>query len=147
AVVETPPADAVPTTAPAPPPIALADLNAQIELSNERIEAIGAQLTPQLLYPPLVTDLEPLVREINWRFAETRRLVNAQASLEIYNTLENNWQTILRTLAGWQADVTRRAAQLDGYVQELNELGPRWQGILEQATASASPVEVTQRLQ
>ena len=135
-----------PTTAPTAP-IALAEINTEIDAAVAAVRAINGDLSPDWLNPPLVKELDALRERLDDSFEETQIIINSQPTMDSLRELGEKWAEPWQPLQDWKKDLTARLGKLDQDVQKLADLQKHWTDRLAQAKAAGAPEDVIKRIE
>jgi potassium efflux system protein len=130
-----------------PAPIPLVEVATDAEAARVRVRDIQAQLAEERTAEAVAEQLPPLMREIEARLRETRKLLAQRPSIEMLDNLEAGWWRLGRNLYDWTWNLTRRASKLEEQIAELGELEKKWQQTLEAARSTEAPPELVRRVQ
>ncbi|MEI6352182.1 MAG: mechanosensitive ion channel domain-containing protein [Verrucomicrobiota bacterium] len=140
-------ASPVATPATAPTPVPLAELATQAEVASGILGDIETELTAEQPIIAANGDLPTLLREIDARVSEGKKVLEGGPSLETVRGLAMAWQKLNESLSVWTRDLTRRAAQHDEQIARLGQLAKTWEATSKLAQSSGAPREVLQRVE
>jgi small-conductance mechanosensitive channel len=143
-------ADSAPSTAEEPnsgaaKPVPLSEVATETEAASARVRELTSELSSDRTVQAVTQQLPLLVREIDARRSESRKIVRQRPSVEMLSSLEQNWHQLRRELGRWTADLASRATQLEREIAQADALNVTWQQTLEAAQKSNAPPETIRR--
>lgn len=129
------------------PAIPISDLVGQAETVSDDLSAIDATLAQNDSSVAIEQQLPAVTSAIDDEYVETQRLLQAQPTLETLRESSVRWDAFGEQLAGWQRDLTARAAALQTTRDRLDGMKTTWTTSLAVARAANLPAEVVVRVE
>jgi potassium efflux system protein len=142
------PEEPAPAPAPAPPAvIAIPDIVATADTSRAFLKSAADALESEA---KLGTGLSEIIGKIDEREDAKRSLLKSRPTLAALRDAEAEWTFIDKTLATFKARLTKRVADLEASLNEIERLDGLWRETLKSlgsATSAETPPEVLARVQ
>ncbi|HXG51523.1 MAG TPA: mechanosensitive ion channel domain-containing protein [candidate division Zixibacteria bacterium] len=132
---------------PAQQPIPLSEVALEAEFVAARLRDGQAELLSDAADDAAEEQLPSLVREIDARLRETRKVAAHRPSLETLRSLDASWRRVRGNLSAWTRKLADRAEALERELGELQALGQVWELTLAAARQGNGPPEIVQRIE
>ncbi|HYA28907.1 MAG TPA: hypothetical protein VEI95_08825, partial [Acidobacteriota bacterium] len=133
-------------SSPEPSAIALADIAARATDVSNTISNLTAAAAPSAQIENISNSLPELSKKLDEYLAETRATLAAQPSLEVLQTLQQDWQRDQVDATAWLNTLTQQATKLQNGLNQLDDLAKTWSTTRASIEATSAPGPILQQI-
>jgi small-conductance mechanosensitive channel len=132
--------------APAPPEIPLADIAARATEVSNFISSLTTAATPSAQIETIAKTLPESSAKLEAQFAATTESLEAEPTLDVLQSLQQDWQRRELETKGWLSVLTTQATKLQEALNQLGDLQKLWGSTRASAQSAKAPGPILQQI-